>query len=239
MSVRVMSWVWESSRADGPALLVLLAIADQARDDGDQAWPAVAKLAAKARVSERTVQRALRSLVELGELEVRPSAGRHGVNVYRVVMTDSHPVTSSPRQTVTPSPEAEGVTPVTRGGDTGDTRTILEPPLRATTQTKTHPRAKRIPDDWTPSPTLIDAMRAEGIADELARRELPRFRDYWAAKPGRDGTKLDWDATWRNWLRRAGDGTARASPNGAATTKAAGWLALGNPPQHALTGDIA
>jgi hypothetical protein len=27
------------------------------------------------------------------------------------------------------------------------------------------------------------------------------FRDYWIAKPGKDGTKLDWFATWRNWIR--------------------------------------
>lgn len=27
------------------------------------------------------------------------------------------------------------------------------------------------------------------------------FRDYWVAKPGKDGVKLDWLATWRNWVR--------------------------------------
>jgi len=27
------------------------------------------------------------------------------------------------------------------------------------------------------------------------------FRDYWIAKPGKDGIKLDWLATWRNWVR--------------------------------------
>ena len=28
-----------------------------------------------------------------------------------------------------------------------------------------------------------------------------RFRDYWTAQPGAKGVKLDWDATWRNWVR--------------------------------------
>lgn len=28
-----------------------------------------------------------------------------------------------------------------------------------------------------------------------------RFRDHWTAKPGKDGVKLDWLATWRNWVR--------------------------------------
>lgn len=27
------------------------------------------------------------------------------------------------------------------------------------------------------------------------------FRDYWLAIPGRRGCKLDWTATWRNWIR--------------------------------------
>lgn len=27
------------------------------------------------------------------------------------------------------------------------------------------------------------------------------FRDYWIAKPGKDGRKLDWTATWHNWVR--------------------------------------
>lgn len=31
--------------------------------------------------------------------------------------------------------------------------------------------------------------------------EAERFRDYWHAKAGKDGRKLDWQATWRNWVR--------------------------------------
>lgn len=29
-----------------------------------------------------------------------------------------------------------------------------------------------------------------------------QFKDHWLAKPGRDGTKADWFATFRNWVRR-------------------------------------
>ena len=28
-----------------------------------------------------------------------------------------------------------------------------------------------------------------------------RFKDFWVAKAGKDGAKLDWPATWRNWVR--------------------------------------
>ena len=28
-----------------------------------------------------------------------------------------------------------------------------------------------------------------------------KFKDYWIAQPGQKGVKLDWFATWRNWVR--------------------------------------
>jgi len=37
------------------------------------------------------------------------------------------------------------------------------------------------------------------------RREFEQFCDYWRAKPGKDGRKLDWVMTWRNWMRTAED----------------------------------
>lgn len=42
------------------------------------------------------------------------------------------------------------------------------------------------------------------------------FVDYWRAVPGAKGVKLDWPATWRNWIRRKGEQAShpgRASPN--------------------------
>lgn len=35
-----------------------------------------------------------------------------------------------------------------------------------------------------------------------ASKVYAEFRDYWIAQPGQKGVKLDWDATWRNWVRR-------------------------------------
>lgn len=37
----------------------------------------------------------------------------------------------------------------------------------------------------------------------VAASEYQAFRDYWSAKAGKDAAKLDWLATWRNWLRRS------------------------------------
>jgi hypothetical protein len=39
------------------------------------------------------------------------------------------------------------------------------------------------------------------------------FRDYWVAKPGKDGVKLDWAATWRNWVRNEKSRAGGAVPD--------------------------
>lgn len=55
--------------------MVLLVIADHASDDGTEAWPSQATIAAKASVSIRTVQRAVNSLVENQYLWMQKGAG--------------------------------------------------------------------------------------------------------------------------------------------------------------------
>jgi hypothetical protein len=60
----------------------------------------------------------------------------------------------------------------------------------------------RLPSTWQPSEEQLAWARSER-PDVDANIEADSFRDHWTAKPGKDGTKLDWDATWRNWIRRA------------------------------------
>jgi hypothetical protein len=55
--------------------MVLLVIADHASDDGTEAWPSQATIAAKASISIRTVQRAVNSLVENEYLWMQKGAG--------------------------------------------------------------------------------------------------------------------------------------------------------------------
>jgi uncharacterized protein YdaU (DUF1376 family) len=46
-----------------------------------------------------------------------------------------------------------------------------------------------------------------------ADREFAKFQDYFLSLPGQKGTKADWDATFRNWLRRSVE-MARSSHGG-------------------------
>jgi hypothetical protein len=41
------------------------------------------------------------------------------------------------------------------------------------------------------------------------RQVAEQFKDYWVAQAGQKGVKLDWDATWRNWVRN----TKAVKPN--------------------------
>lgn len=80
MSTHIASDVWKYSRAHGAALLVLVSLADQANDAGE-CWPSVESIAARCRVSVRSVHRYLDQLVALGELEKVQRLGRSSAYV--------------------------------------------------------------------------------------------------------------------------------------------------------------
>lgn len=95
MSVKVSAWAWEHSGSTGAAFLVLLALADYAGHDGGDCYPSVATLARRCRLGERTVQTALRTLVELGELKVVDKGGKGPGHTarYKILMgADSAPL---------------------------------------------------------------------------------------------------------------------------------------------------
>ena len=61
-------------------------------------------------------------------------------------------------------------------------------------------RASRLPADWS----LPDEWRAWALTerpDLNPERTAASFADYWRGKAGKDGRKVDWLATWRNWVR--------------------------------------
>ena len=81
-----MSQVWKHSKHAGGSLLVLLALADFANDEGI-CYPAQKTLAKKSRLSGRQVRRTVGEIVGSGELAiVRAGRGRGLKTVYRVIV---------------------------------------------------------------------------------------------------------------------------------------------------------
>ena len=95
-----MTFVWDDARTQAHSeLLVLLALADWANDDG-YCWPTVSALAAKARLSERAVQQILGRLTATGRIRRMSGGGRGRANQYQVVSVKN--------------PECETVNPIHR-----------------------------------------------------------------------------------------------------------------------------
>ena len=88
MSIDVMREVWKHADFKGGALLVLLAMADWADDEGGNIFPKVETLARKARLSVRGAQLALRELEDARVIEkVIEATGRPGrASEYKIVL---------------------------------------------------------------------------------------------------------------------------------------------------------
>jgi DNA-binding transcriptional regulator YhcF (GntR family) len=76
MSVKVMALCWDVRFCSSSRKAVAVAIADHVDDQGEHAFPSVARLAEKTELSERTVQYALRDLEALGLLVITDQGGK-------------------------------------------------------------------------------------------------------------------------------------------------------------------
>jgi hypothetical protein len=65
------------------------------------------------------------------------------------------------------------------------------------------PNPFELPAEWR---EFCQTNRPDLDPDAVAAK----FADFWHSKPGKGGTKLDWLATWRNWVRE--ERVVRTSP---------------------------
>jgi uncharacterized protein YdaU (DUF1376 family) len=77
-------------------------------------------------------------------------------------------------------------------------------------------RAGRLPDDWVIPITWVEWATAEQPtwSPDHCHQVAASFADYWHAKAGKDAAKLDWEATWRIWVRREGPMRLNGGPRG-------------------------
>ena len=74
MSYKIQDAVWERAEHRGETMMVLLALAGYASNEGI-CWPAQETLAKRARVSRRGLQYIIRKLVESGDVEIEQAGG--------------------------------------------------------------------------------------------------------------------------------------------------------------------
>jgi uncharacterized protein YdaU (DUF1376 family) len=112
-------------------------------------------------------------------------------------------------------PKPSGLSPATESEPTHnpnqEPETINQEPLTtlkdiaptATPEKKSRKTGSRLPGDWRPTQEYVDAAMQlnPDYTREWFSATAHKFRDYWVAKTGKDATKADWLATWRNWVR--------------------------------------
>lgn len=214
MSLQAIRWAMEQRTGSATAKAVLLVLAEGA-NTSSQAFPSQQRIAEAAELGERTVRDAL-ALLESKGLIVREARYRKGgsrkSNLYRL----SIPAADAG---LNPAPDAgmggkeagaagmEGGIPA---GAAALVPTVLEPtdipPLSPKGETPPRgeepekPKRKRpfpLPDLWRPNEKHLQIGRERGVDVKL---EAEKMRD-WATAGGK--RYLDWDATFRNWLRNS------------------------------------
>lgn len=119
----------------------------------------------------------------------------------------------SPNPSGNPSPKGSGLRPGERGVVTavGSASPIPVPrstdPVprdAASPRPRASARGARIPDDFSITDEMAEWGRANA-PNVAAKYETEKFIDYWRGKAGKDATKVDWVATWKNWIRKAAE----------------------------------
>lgn len=178
-----------------PEQSVLMVLAIMA-NDAAQCWPPIngpQGLTGKTKLSERTVQMAVKSLAAAGHIARHERAGR-GV-IYTVHPRIScTPAEHAPVQEMRPAGGAP--TPAPRAPK--QPRTTI--PTKASPSSVTRQRGTRVSPNFDPlpSPGSLTAKVMDGWPPGEREKQVEHFVDHHTAK----GTiSLDWQASWRTWVK--------------------------------------
>lgn len=198
-----MAYVWEHSSLKGTELNLLLAIADYANREG-VAWPSIGSLAKRIRCDSRTTQRCLKR-IPADELRISKGTGPHGTHLYQVIINVTLPLFAEQHEEggKLPPVSLPGMAPKAKRGG------VATPPEPSVTISKAvarqgAPRGSRLGKDWTlPIEWRRWALDTQpSWDDDHCTNVTDIFKDYWTSTAGSRGVKLDWEATWRNWVRK-------------------------------------
>jgi hypothetical protein len=206
MSIEIQNAVWRESKSSGRARLTLLAIADHQGEIG--AWPSIETLARMVNASERSVQRDIKELADLGELIVlvqqAPSRGQYKSNLYWVNLPSVAKASGVTKMRSGVTESTSGVTDLASGVTTDGVLTLIEPLLKP----NRNAAQKTLDESWQPGQNLL-AMFATKWPLLKANEETEAFILYHRGK----GSKfVDWDLTYQAWMNRAQKWAAEKQP---------------------------
>jgi hypothetical protein len=198
--------------------------------DGANAHPGITVLAEFCGLKERVVRYALEQACDLKLIDqtdrANPKAGHAAT--YRLLPLPVSTGTTVPLETDFNRHETDFKRHET-GVSTGTPvpPTNKEIPNQNTKKDRVRATATYLPDDWSPAPELVAQMRAEQPHIDQDT-ELKIFRDHWRSTD-KNPKKRNWDATYRNWIRRAAQQQRpnnRRPTRSAIDDKVAGWQTI-------------
>lgn len=203
MSVKALTWAFDRPIA-GNEKVVLLALADHADEKG-VCWPSIAKLSERSCVAERTVQRILGKLAEMGLIEVIPQAdekGRSSSNRYKLSMHGEGVNLSPPGDTDVTLEGVTGVTPYEPSKGTTNNPPI--PPYDEGFAEFWAEYPKRSPNPFKPAKeSYIRARKKVASHEEI----MAGLRAYAKTRVGQDPHYTPQAVTWLNQHRWKDDNT--------------------------------
>jgi hypothetical protein len=134
MSIAIMTDVWDKSKHKSTELLILLALADRANDDGI-CWPGHTSLSKRGRIARRQIINVLNELSESGELYIARRPGSS--NIY-AVLTGCIYVDAAARRKLADD-LAGGVQRIARGSARRYTPTDTTPPHKPSDEPSVKP----------------------------------------------------------------------------------------------------
>lgn len=232
--VMVPGWVFDAELSTAGKLVYAALL--RYRDGEGTCYPSHRRLAVMTSTSTRTVQRALTELRDAGHVawEARETeAGGPTSNLYTLAdpyatVADPPVMMADPLGQPDVGAAPEGPTPYATVADEVDLLELdLPNETRRTSARERAPatRGTRVPDPFEITPEMAEWAR-QHVPSLDYQAVTEKFVDYWRAVPGAKGVKLDWTATWRNWLRTDAERRpARSAQGSFADDLAAKWAA--------------
>lgn len=221
MSHDATAWAKAQQTGNSPAKFILMVLADFAGTDYS-CYPSVKKLAEITELGESTVRQATKKLTEDGLIRVfyryRDNHTRRSSRYQLLVdgvdtMEPDAEDWAGHRQVSAEGHRQEAAGTRQEAADSQRQELALiphsDPSLREpspdTPGASRTAKATRLPANFQPTAEMRAWFLDENLLAAIPnpRLEHDSFCDYWTAKAGVNARKVDWAATWRNWMRKA------------------------------------
>lgn len=205
MSFKMLAWAQSHKTGSAAGKAVLLAICAIVNDDGE-GFPSQKRIADDSELSIRTVKREMDRLEQTGYLTRERRYREGGYRTSDAIVLHMEPkILGATESGDKLAPEILGATVSNLRCHSVIAEPVIEPVSNKNKTreavSKPETRGTRIPETFEPDGKAFELSETLNLTSQEFQVQLDSFLDYWRAVPGAKGRKLNWQSTFRNWLR--------------------------------------